>query len=290
MRYLFSLIIILFSLSTLSAQSPWTQDKGSGFAQLSLMTIPGYSDFALAGNLNRPATRVYTEYGVQLYGEYGLIDGTTLVGSIPLKYLQAGAAVDSLTPVTAEGDFLSTGNFRLAVKQRIYNEGLAVAGQFGIEAPTGASQAATGLRTSFQSWTFTPSLSVGSGFGKGYVYGYGGVAFRTNDYSHYFTGGLEGGYKVFKPLWAMLYMNVNRSFWNSTRLETPQHIDSGFYVNDQEWITLSLKLLFEINDNLGLTTSTTLIGFAANQVPLSPSLTLGFYGKWDQKKEKPPIE
>lgn len=292
MRYLFSLTLTLFALTTLSAQSPWTKEKGGGFAQLSFMAIPTYSDYFENNNDTRSSSREYTEFGLQAYGEYGILDGTTIVGSIPLKILNAGDYVDSVQIInTQPGSLVAPGNLKLAIRQRIYSDGLAVAGQLGFEAPIGTTDAAKGLRSSYECWTVTPMLSAGAGLGKGYVYGYGGVGFRTNGYSHNFTGGIEGGYKFFKPLWTMLFLDINRSFKNGGRKEIASVVDSGFYVNDQEWVSLGLKLLFEINDNIGLTASTTLSAVAAHQVPKSPSVSIGVYGKWDGKKPvQPPVE
>jgi len=286
----FSLITLLLCCSLIVVcQSPWTKEKGEGFAQLSLMAIPAYSDYFKDQNKTRTSSREYSEVGVQLYGEYGILDGTTLLGSLPLKILRAGDLVDSVS-VSQRGNLVAPGNLKFAVKQRIYNDGIAVAGQLGVEVPFVSQDILTGLRTAFDSWTITPMISVGSGFGKGYVFGYGGLGFRTNNYSHYFTGGVEGGYKVFKPLWAMLFLDINRSFKNSTRVEFPAFTDSGFYVNDQEWVSLGMKLLFEINQNIGLTTSTTLMAVAANQVPQSPSVSIGFYSKLNQDPDESSLQ
>lgn len=288
MKHLTSTFLLVFIASMLFAQSPWTKEKGAGFAQLAVNAIPTYSEFFKDQNLTRVSSREYAEFGAQLYGEYGIINGTSIVGSIPLKYLTAGDQIDSIV-LTQDGNMFAPGNLKLAVKQRIYNDGIAVAGQLGIEVPLGKSDISTGLRTSFECWTFTPMLSVGGGFGKGYAYGYGGVGLRTNDYSHTFNGGLEAGYKVLKPLWTMLFLDINRSFSNGDRAESFAILDSGFYVNDQEWISLGIKFLFEINDKMGLTASSTLSAFAAHQVPQSPSVALGFYTQWTGKKDVVPV-
>lgn len=287
MKQLTITILLIFVGIMLCAQSPWTKEKGSGFAQLALNVIPSYSEFFKDQNLTRVSSREYAETSTQLYAEYGILNGTTLVGSIPLKFLKAGDQLDSIS-FTQEGNLVAPGNFKLAIKQRIYSDGVAVAGQLGIEAPIGSTDVTTGLRSSFECWTFTPMVSVGGGFGKGYAFGYGGVGLRTNEYSHSFNGGLEAGYKILKPLWTMLFLDINRSFLNGDRLEDPALLDSGFYVNDQEWISAGIKFLFEINDNMGLTAASTLSAFSAHQVPKSPSLSLGFYGKWEGKKDVVP--
>jgi len=289
MRHLFSIIILLFFTTIGHTQSPWTQEKGGGFAQLALGAIPTYSDFFSTGIGSRISNRDYSELGIQAYAEYGLLDGTTIVGSIPLKFLHAGDKVTTVG-ITEEDNLVAPGNLKLAVRQRIYSDGITVAGQLGVEVPIGSYDDDSGLRTSYDAWTVTPLVSVGTGFGKGYAYAYGGVGIRTNDYSYNFVGGMEGGYKVLKPLYTMLFLDINRSFYNGTRVESGANLDSGFYVNNQEWVSLGLKLLFEINSNMGVTASSTLIAFAANQVPQSPSVSIGFYSKWKGKEEAVPSE
>jgi len=281
MKYITLVFSLLLSTSFLYAQSPWTQEKGSGFGQLSIMAIPKYSKFFVKDSSDLFTTsREYSETSVQAYVEYGVIEGTTLVLDAPIKFLSAGEKLLDSLGTTESGNLTSLGNVRFSVRQQIYNDGIAVAAQLGVEIPTGKYDDATGLRTGYDAWTFTPSVSVGSGLGKGYIFGYGGVGIRTNDYSNYFNVGFEGGYNIFEPFWAMLFFDVIQSFENGERLDPPNNVQTAFYVNNQEWASLGLKLLYNVNDNIGLTLSTTLAAFAANQVPASPSLSLGVFTEW----------
>jgi len=279
-------IILTFSflliINLLYAQSPWTQEQGSGFGQLSLMAIPTYNEFFDRDSDDlRTSNREYTEISTQAYIEYGVLDGTTVVLDAPIKFLSAkDGLLDSLGVILESGNLTSLGNIKISARQRIYNDGVAVAAQLSVEIPTGKYDDATGLRTGYDAWTFTPSVSVGGGLGKGYIYGYGGVGIRTNDYSNYLNVGLEGGYHPFEPFWVMMFFDVLQSFDNGERIDPPNNLETGFYVNNQEWASLGLKLLYNINDNIGLTASTTLSAFAAHQVPASPSLSVGVFTEW----------
>lgn len=271
---------ILLTANFLYAQSPWTQEKGSGYGQLSLMAIPEYNEFFVKGADNFTASRKYSETAAQAYVEYGVLEGTTLVLDAPIKFLTSGEELLDSLATNEAGNLTSIGNVRLSVRQNIYNKGPNVAAQLAIEIPTGKYDDATGLRTGFDAWTFLPSVSVGGGFGKGYAFAYGGVGIRTNDYSNYLNVGLEGGYNPFDWLWLMLFFDVIQSFENGERIDPPNNVQTAFYVNDQEWASLGFKVLYNIKDNIGLTASTTLAAFAANQVPASPSLAIGVFTEW----------
>ncbi len=277
---LFMLLACMLWCFSTQAQSPWTQEKGSGYGQLSFMSIPTYtSNFAKDGG-NRDLERELTEIAIQLYGEYGIIEGTTAILDLPFKILNAGET-DVLLPFTEEGTLAGLGNARLGVRQRLYDDKFNIAAQLMVELPIGRGDDATGLRTGYEALTLLPTLSLGSGFGNGYAFAYGGVGFRTNnDYSHYANVGIEGGYKFFDRLWFMLFFDVIRSLENGERDELLTYELTGFYVNDQEWASAGAKVLFEITENIGVTGATTLAAFAANEVPQSPSLSLGVYTKW----------
>lgn len=279
-RFILVLILLSFGIS-LQAQSPWTQEKGGGFGQLSLMAIPTYNSFF--DNTSEDDSRIsdqdYTELGAQIYVEYGILENTTIVFDAPFKVLTASEPNNALAPLEA-GTLAGLGNIRLAVRQSILSDGFQLAGQLLAEIPTRRQDDATGLRTGYDAWTIQPSLSAGAGLGKGYIYGYGGVGFRSNEYSTYWNVGLEGGYNVFEPFWAMLFFDVYQSFENGERTEIATFRESGFYVNDQEWASLGIKFLYNINDTIGLTLSSTLSAFAGHQVPKSPSVAIGVFTEW----------
>jgi len=281
-RFIPILVLLLFGIS-LQAQSPWTQEKGGGFGQFSLMAIPTYDTF-FAKNLNgmsRISDREYTEIGAQIYLEYGILENTTIVLDAPFKVLNASEPIINIAPLPYEsGTLAGLGNIRLAVRQGILTDGVHLAAQLLAELPTRRQDDATGLRTGYDAFTILPSLSVGGGLGKGYIYGYGGVGFRTNEYSTFWNVGLEGGYNPFEPFWIMLFFDVYQSFENGNRTDLISYRASGFYVNDQEWASLGGKLLYNINDKIGLTAATTLSAFAGNQVPKSPSIALGVFTEW----------
>ncbi len=277
------ILILLFSSISLQAQSPWTQEKGSGFGQVSFLAIPTYNSFFAKDfeDMSRVSDQDYMEIGAQVYLEYGIFENTTIVLDAPFKVLTASEPTVDIDPFPFEsGTLAGLGNIRLAVRQGILTEGVQLAAQLLAELPTRRQDDATGLRTGYDAFTIQPSLSIGGGLGKGYIYGYGGVGFRNNEYSTYWNTGLEGGYNPFEPFWVMLFFDVYQSFEDGERTELDSYRASGFYVNDQTWASLGAKLLYNINDKIGLTASTTLSAFAGNQVPQSPSLSIGVFTEW----------
>jgi len=277
------ILILLCAVASLQAQSPWTQEKGGGFGQVSFMAIPTYNTFFTKDfeDMSRISDQDYTEISAQAYVEYGILENTSIVFSAPFKVLTASEPTIDIDPFPFEsGTLAGLGNIRLAVRQGILTDGVHLAAQLMAELPTRSQDDATGLRTGYDAFTIHPSLSVGAGLGKGYIYGYGGVGFRNNEYSNYWNIGLEGGYNPFEKLWAMLFFDVYQSFENGNRTDLDSYRASGFYVNDQEWASLGAKLLFNINDKIGLTAATTLSAFAGNQVPKSPSVSIGVFTEW----------
>ena len=279
MKKIFVLITVLCLCNLIQAQSPWTQEKGGGFAQLSLMAIPSYDSFFNGSEEARVSDRDYSEFGMQVYAEYGLFENTSIVLDVPFKILNAGESNVSVLEFE-EQRLAGLGNIRLAVRQGILTDGLQLAAQVLAEIPTRSQDDDTGLRTGYDAFTIQPSLSIGGGLGKGYIYGYGGIGFRNNEYSTFWNVGFEGGYRPFEPFWAMLFFDVYQSFEDGERVANYPYSDSGFYVNDQAWASLGLKLLYNINDKIGVTAASTLSAFAGNQVPQSPSVSLGVFTEW----------
>ncbi len=279
-RFFLVLIVLIFGVS-LQAQSPWTQEQGSGFGQFSLISIPPYNTFfdnMIDGG--RVSERRYSEIITQIYAEYGILGKTTLVLDAPFKILSAGELENAPILPTEAGTLAALGNIRLGIRQNILDDGLQLTAQLMAELPTGRYDDATGLRTGFDALTLLPMLSVGGGFGKSYVYGYGGVGFRTNEYSTIWNTGFEAGFNASEQFWAMIFFDVMQSLENGNRIDPPNNLESGFYVNNQSWASLGLKLLYNFNDNIGLSFSTTLSAFAGNQVAESPSLAIGVFTEW----------
>lgn len=279
MKKITKLFIILISLSAFS-QSPWTQEKGKFYTQLSFTTISGYN--TLFGNPDYNTEREITDNTLQFFGEYGLSDKTSLLLSIPFKMLETGDLTPSVIaglPQTSSAKERSLGNIELGIKHNFYKKNWVLSGQFSVEANTGSYDAGSGIRTGYDAWSFSPLFLAGRGFGKTYLQTFIGANIRTNDYSSNFRVGGEVGRKLGKSIWLIGFLDISKSFKNGNIVLPNQNLATGLYVNDQEFAAFGLKAIGEFTNNFGLTAG---YGgaFSGNNVAKQAALTFGLYHKF----------
>ncbi len=277
----FFLLLTLCSLPVISeAQSPWTRSKAGFYAQAAWHFIPAYESLFSPILADYPLDREITEGTFQLYGEYGVSRKTTLVASLPFRFLKAGRFLENFaTPETKSGAWNGLGNISLGVRRAILEGNLRLTGSLRIDAPIDHYDDATGLSTGYNAWTVLPMLSTGMGLRRGYWYAYAGYGLRTNDYSHFLDIGAEAGVR-FKKVWFIGFSEWMHSLENGA-VELPFHNRlTGLYVNDQGWLSVGLKSVVEINRFWGLVLSAA--GAADGQwVPKRPGFSAGTYFKWD---------
>lgn len=278
MKKLKTLVALLF-VSSMLAQSPWTKKKNEAYLQLSFTTISNYDE--LFGNPDYATERKITDNTLQVYAEYGITDKTTLFGNIPLKMVKSGDLVSQTVlpiPFTTASSETSLGNIQLGVKHNFYNKKWLLSGQLGIEANTSSYKNASGLRTGYDAWTFTPLFLVGRGFNNWYIQAFTGFDVRTNDYSSNYKLGGEVGYKAIDWLWVAGFLDGVASLKNGDRVDTIANRLTGLYVNNQSYAAFGLKLIGEINKNFGANVG---LGGAlgGRNVAKKPAISFGLYYK-----------
>lgn len=279
MKNIIKLTVILLSFSA-SAQSPWTQKEGKFYTQLSFTSIANYD--TLFGDPDYSNFGTYTDNTIQFFGEYGLSDNTSLVLNLPLKLISIDGFQDPRAQcINCAQDFSETalGNIELGIKHNFYNKKWVLSGQFSVEANTGSYDAASGIRTGYDAWTFTPMFLAGRGFGKTYLQAFVGAHLRTNDYSSNFRIGGEVGQKLGKRIWLIGFLDFSSSFKNGDIVLPQENLFTGLYVNDQEFGAFGVKAIGEFTDNFGVTAG---YGgaFSGNNVAKQAALTFGLYQKF----------
>lgn len=242
--------LCLFVLQSSIAQSPWTQKAKEGYFQLGVSNIGPY-DGIYGGAIDRiELPREVQDFTIQAYGEYGITDKLTFVGSIPLKSLSVGDTSGTFPGLSLieEGSQFSIGNVNLGARYSLYEGVVNVAAQLLVELPAGALDESTGLRPGLDAFSIKPTISVGAGLGKGFVYGHVGLPLRTNNYSHSLQAGIEGGYKFLDLIYLIGYIEVLNSFENGDRIEDPRNIQTGLYLNDQQYFAYGIKAIVELFD------------------------------------------
>ncbi len=269
-------IIALLSSTILFAQSPWTQEKGKFYTQLSFSTISNYDE--VFGDPEYNTDREVTDNTLQLYGEYGLTAKTTLLLNLPIKFIKTGDVVNGTAFIT-EDSKSAIGNIGFGIKHQFYKKKWIVSGQLNVEANTGTFDNPSGIRTGQDAWTFTPTLNIGRSFDKFYVQAFTGFDLKTNDYSNNFKIGGEIGTKVHSRIWLVGFLDIVHSF-NDGNVSLPlSNFGTALYVNNQEYTAVGLKAIGEFNKSFGGVLS---FGgaFSGNNVAKQAALTVGVYHKF----------
>lgn len=280
MKNITKIVFLLLSISVF-AQSPWTQEKGKFYTQLSFTTIPNYD--TLFGDPNQNMFGTYSDNTIQFFAEYGLSDKTSFLVNLPLKIISVNNFEDPRIDCSVDcgEDFTNNnlGNISLGIKHNFYKKDWIISGQLSLEANTSSYDEMSGLRTGYNAWSFTPLILAGRGFGKTYIQAFLGADIRTNNYSSNFKIGGEIGRKLGKRIWLIGFLDISKSLENGNIVLPFQNNLTGLFVNDQEYGAFGLKAIGEFTDKFGVTAG---FGgaFFGNNVAQQAALTFGVYHKF----------
>lgn len=271
-------ILLLFSFNLL-AQSPWTKTKDEGYLQLSYTTISNYDK--LFGNPEINLDEKISDNTLQLYGEYGMSDKITLFVNLPYKlisYDEELICTTSPCPQRTRSEN-SLGNIQIGIKHNFYNKKWLLTGQLNIEVNNGSYNADSGLRTSYDAWSFTPLFIIGRGFDKWHIQAFTGFDIRTNNYSNNYKLGGEIGYKTLDWLWITGFLDGVASLNNGHISQPFEDFNTGLYVNNQSYAGFGLKLIGEINNSFGVNIA---FGgaFSGRNVAKASAISFGLYHKF----------
>lgn len=267
-------LLILLSTHSIFAQSGWTKEKGKVYTQLAFTTINGYD--TIFGDPEYNTEREITDNTLQFYGEYGLTNKTTIILNIPFKFIETGDLVGNATGITTANSSTNLGNIEVGLRHQFYNNKWALAGQLNVEANTGVFDNASGIRTGFDAWTFTPTVNISRSFKGFYLQGFTGLNLRTNNHSNNFKIGGEIGTKLFKNILLIAFLDIVESFEDGNITLPLTNQLTALHVNNQEYTAFGLKAIAELTGNFGINAG---FGgaFSGNNVAKSPAITFGLY-------------
>lgn len=278
MKNLAKLFLVLISFSGFS-QSPWTQEKGKFYTQLSFTTIPKYN--TLFGSPEHNINGNITDNTIQFYSEFGITNKTSLILNLPYKSITFNQDVVCVNgPCSSINDKEnSLGNVSFGIKHNFYKKDWLFSGQLTMEINSGSYNATSGIRTGYDALTFTPLFIAGKSFGKTYLQTFVGVDIRTNNYSSNIKVGGEIGKKLGTKFWLIGFIDVSKSVENGDIVLPQENIHTGLYVNNQEYGAFGFKSIYEINSKFGINAG---FGgaFFGNNVAKAPALTIGLYHKF----------
>ncbi len=293
-RSLISLLIYL-SFNSLLGQSAWVQPKGKTYLQFSATGIFNYDSQFLDGTEEYKLHTEGTDLTFQLYSEYGLTEKTTLFAMLPLKYLDfketdikalisdlsnpSGVIYDSgYIQLAKGGQLVGLSNIEIGLRRLFHKKNFSITGQLSVMANSIKVDANKGLRTGYDAMIVKPGISIGYGKAAYFSQGFLGYEYFNNDYSDRIKVYLEAGIKFKKKFWLIGYMDLLTSLENGDRSEFSL-VWAGLYLNDQEYIGLGLKFIYEIKDNIGITFNSG-GAISANHLPKAPAITFGSFIKF----------
>ncbi|SDS52567.1 hypothetical protein SAMN05216503_3341 [Polaribacter sp. KT25b] len=283
MKNITKLLFLFISISVFS-QGPWTQEKGKFYTQLSFTTIPSYNE--LFGDPDYTISGEISDNTMQIYGEYGLSEKTTLLVNIPYKLITFNrtSTINCVTtpcPGIVNNTYKenSLGNIEIGLKHNFYKKTWLLSAQLSMEANTGSFDENSGIRTGYDAFTFSPLFIAGRSFSKSYLQTFMGTKIRTNNYSSNFKIGGEYGGKISKNIWLIGFLDIEKSFKNGDIVLPASNLATGLYVNDQEYGVVGVKAIGEFSDNFGVTASLP-AAFFGNNVAKQVALSFGVYKKF----------
>lgn len=278
-------ILFLFISVTVFAQGPWTQKKGKFYTQVSYTSIANYDEFF--GDPDYTIKGELSDNTLQFYTEYGLTNNTTLIVNVPLKLISAkdlkylDPAIDCIGDCSETINETKTalGNIELGIKHNFYKKDWLLSTQLSIETNTSTYFETSGIKTGYNAFTFTPLFLAGKSFGKSYLQSFIGAKIRTNKYSNNFKIGGEYGHKIFKNLWLIGFLDIEKSLKDGNINLPDKNLLTSLYINNQEYGVLGIKAIGEFTQNFGVTASLP-AAFFGNNVAKQIAFTFGIYHKF----------
>ncbi|MFK7784533.1 MAG: hypothetical protein AB8B56_05450 [Crocinitomicaceae bacterium] len=225
-----TLIALLFLFAyNANAQSPWVNNKGSFYGQIS-GTYLGYSS-VINDTVNQIVqTGVPTrDITANLFGEYSVTDKLAVLASVPFKF------------VSHDGQSLSSlGDPSVKVKYQ-FSKNVPVAGYLGYTAPLSKREGV--LRTGYNQHTAEGGFSIGRGKERSYIYGGLGFRYRTN-ISNQVLIEFEYGYQfkiADRPLYAIFRVD---GMLNISDVNDPEAGLANLYHTNGEFVSPALKFSY----------------------------------------------
>lgn len=278
-KYLAAAILINVSTSVL-AGGGWTYKKEQGFVKLSQNAIYADRLFNPDGEIIDITTIGY--YATSIYGEYGITDKLTAIAYVPFftrntlnktRFIQTGAEIPG-------DEFNSFGDMDLSLQYGFYQSDTWVASVrvlFGLPfgevngGKTGILQSGDGEFN--QMIRFDVSRSISS---KAWVSFYAGLNNRTNDFSDEYRLGGEIGTGIGQHFFGIIKLDVVQSFFNG---DADPSQGGTIFSNNTEFVSPSIELAYEMDNNLGFSVSAA-GAFAAKNILASPNFGVGLYKKF----------
>ncbi len=280
--------LLFLSIPSLFAQSAWLRSEGETYLQFSSTGIFNYDSQFFDGTEEYKLHTSGSDLTLNLYAEYGLSDNTTLVASLPYKFLHF-EETNNIDPIFDDannqfvqyakgGSLNGLSNMEIGIRQMISEKKINIAGQLVVMANSIKVDSDKGLRTGYDAMIVKPSIAIGYGKSAYFSQAHLEYEYFNNSYSDRLNGYIESGIKFKDQLWVIGYIDAVISLKNGELSEIPE-VWAGLFLNNQEYIGIGLKLIYELKEDIGITFNPG-TAISANHLPKAPALTIGAFAKF----------
>jgi hypothetical protein len=272
MKYNSILFLTFLCTQFITAQSPWTREKGKAFVQVGFTSLV-YDKYKLDGNEVNDGHK-YNDLTIQVYAEYGISNNLEAILILPFK----SVGLKNNTSTHSE-NLSGLGNITTGLKYKFYDKKWKISGGLNFNINSIDADLNKGLSTGFNANTILPYLSVGSSQGKWYYFGNIGYGYMDNNYSDYFKATVEVGYEIIPKGHLMLVVDT-RNIVNKETAFFNELSQWPSYSDRQAFTAIGLKGNYEFKkDKFGANFA--IFGATGiDNAPLAPTFNLGLYTKF----------
>lgn len=255
-----SIALLMVCLTTATFAGPWPRAKGEGIVQLGFSTI-GYSKVYNDRSDIISILADIRDNVLQLFAEYGTGAGVTIGATLPFKFIAVTPSAAGVAKFSNSG----IGDVDVMIRKSLHeSSGMILAGELVIGVPSGSRSNTSGLFLGDGELNVVSRLSFGTSFYPVPAYGTAdiGFSFRTNNFSHAVSYGLEAGFGFFESrLYVILQISGKESLSNTPTLQAGASVAEtaangmGLHGNNLEFLAIVPKLYYKATETIGIAVS-----------------------------------
>jgi hypothetical protein len=208
------------------------------------------------------------------------LDKLTFYSIIPFKRVSTGDLTsqqhfDNLLP---QGNLFGLGNYEVAFKYSLYDKGVNISVSLNSSFNTIRKDLDKGLSTGYDANSVGLTSHIGKKLENKFWYLNIGYHKFSNNFSDQIKIKAEYLWRMKNPLKLGLALDAQQSFRNGSYYNE-NSVQTGIFPNDQEFIALRGKLVYENKKGLGANLLLPLLPLQSNYIGLNGKITFGIYKK-----------
>ena len=282
MKYIFSILIILLTITNSFAQ--WSKGKGKGYYKLSTWYLKSDQHFGTISGVTDDNVTT-KQFNVSFYGEYGITDKIDIITYAPIfaRSVRDNDVSRATGETVLEGDAInSIGDIDLGARYAFFKKGNWAADvKLLLGLPTGNKSGGRDGSLQTGDGEFNQYLSASIGYSTKlynlpvYAKYYIGYNNRSEGFSDEFRTGFESGINLFNnKFWLIGRLNILRSTNNGSLNAT--NSSGSIFANNIEYTSYGFEAAYYITKKLGVSVGYD-SAFDGKIIAANPSYNAGIF-------------